>query len=107
MRALYGLKFMKRTCPNCREKAVPISKLVLSSLNVRCENCRVLVGTHWILNFLFFTVAFVVCLFSTLLIIDEVGSGFEKVVLIVLVWILAGILREVVVPLEIKVSRID
>jgi len=52
-------------------------------------------------------VVFVVCLFSTLLIIDEVGSGFEKVVLIVLVWILAGILREVVVPLEIKVSRID
>lgn len=93
---------MKRKCPNCQEKTISIFRLLL--WNTRCGNCRVLVGTHWLLGISFYFVAFLVCLFSTIVLLNKFGFAFT--VPIILIWVGAEILREAIVPLETKESRI-
>lgn len=101
------MQSMKRKCPNCKKNAEHIYKLIFSSFNVRCENCGSLVGLHWLLNVLFYFVAFLLCLFSTILVINQFGIGFRTGLLIVLIWLVVGILRDALVPLEIKASSLD
>ena len=95
---------MKRKCPNCEGKTVSIFRLVLLDCNVRCKNCGILVGTHWLLNTLYFFVAFLVVLFGAFYLLNEFGLGVDMIFTIVIIWALVELVRVTIVPLESKES---
>ena len=70
----------------------------------RCTNCQSLVDTHWLMNVLFCFCAFVGCLLGTIILINTLGLA--ALVPVLLIWIGAEVLREAVIPLEKKESRI-
>jgi hypothetical protein len=98
---------MKRECPNCKEETISIFRLVLLNCKTRCNDCGLLVGTHWLINTLFFLGAFLSVLFAAFYLLSEFGLGIEITIAIVIIWVLAELMRVSLVPLESKESIIN
>ena len=98
---------MNRKCPNCKGETVSIFKLVLLNLKIRCKDCGVLVGTHWLINTLIFCAAFLTVLFPAFILLSKFGLEIEISLAIIIIWVSAELLRVSIVPLESKKSIAD
>ena len=67
-----------RECPNCCERTIPVSRLLVS--NYWCRSCGAQIGTHWLYGTLFNFLIIVVTLFSTISILA--GQGLYAAILL-------------------------
>jgi hypothetical protein len=92
---------MKRICPNCSERTVPIKRLLLS--NYDCRACGAVVRAHWFYGMLFYFLTFVVTLFFTLAVLASQGL-YAAILMFPLPIGAIGYLRARFCPLEARVS---
>ena len=62
---------MKRKCPSCSDKSVPVSGLILS--DVLCPNCGQLVGVQWVFKAIFFLVILVATIIVGVIVLVDQG----------------------------------
>lgn len=62
---------MKRKCPGCLQRSVPVSRLILS--DVLCPNCGQLVGVRWLFKAIFFLLILVATLVVGLVVLVDQG----------------------------------
>ena len=60
-----------RTCPNCSQPAIAVSRLLMS--DAECPNCRALVGPHWLFGTVFYIIIFAVTLGTTIAVLSQFG----------------------------------
>ena len=95
---------MKRNCPKCKNKTISILGLILSK--PKCQNCKSLVGHHWIFNAVFICVSAVAIGFLSLYlqvtielsVAIKVAIFFSSVFFSILLWSLFS-------PLEVKLNK--
>ncbi len=91
---------MKRTCPHCHKKSVPVSIIIPNIGGIRCKNCdSKLVKSELIGYVSFFVVALV--MFFLLLILLKL-YGFTGIIISMFAWLVAEIIREIYIPLRVK-----
>lgn len=92
---------MNRQCPNCGEPAIRFWRLLFG--NTRCRACSKIVGAHWLYSAAFFIIGSMLFLAGVLTLVNALG--IKALIPAILLWLAVEVLREILVPLEVKQSR--
>lgn len=91
---------MKRKCPNCKDKNIKLWKLILAN-NVKCTNCNSKIGNNPFFNMLYLFIGTLIFIFGAIYLVNNLELD-EAAISIAIYWLGLGLLREVIVPLEVK-----
>lgn len=96
---LYGNK-MKRKCPNCKNKNLQLCRLILTN-NVKCTNCKSKIGNNPFFNMLYMFIGTLAFIFGAIYLVNNTQLHIA-LISIAIYWLSLGLLREIIVPLEVK-----
>lgn len=90
---------MNRTCPNCSDKGVSVTRLMVS--DTYCANCGEIIGIHWFFRAIFFVVILIATLITGFVVLVDQGPYAALLMITVPIGAI-GIIKARISPLVVR-----